>query len=101
VSLNDLTAFFLAYESFRGALRRELEMDPSSRLLELAERLREVVEERSSLDASLGRSVAANPLSKLQVPFAGRQEEFGVLVTEHHVVRAGDTRVVAVLEEGG
>ena len=96
-----MTAFFLAYERFRGALRRELEMDPSSRLLELAERLREEVEERSSLDASLGRSVAANPLSKQQVPFAGRQEEFGVLVTEHHAVRAGDTRVVAVLGEGG
>src|SRR3712207_537743 len=37
-----------AYENFRGVLRRELGNEPSSRLTELADRLREEVEERAS-----------------------------------------------------
>jgi predicted ATPase len=76
-------------------------MDPSPRMMELAERLREEVEERTSLGASLARSAAKNPLSRLEVPFAGRQEEFGILVAEYHAARAGEPRVVAVFGEGG
>src|ERR687894_324411 len=42
-----------AYEDFRGALRRKLGSEPSSRLTELADRLREEVEKRASLVKSL------------------------------------------------
>jgi predicted ATPase len=67
----------------------------------LAKRLREEVEERGSLNASLAHSAATTPLLALEVSFAGRHEEFGALVSEHHTARTGETRVVVVLGEGG
>ena len=79
-------------------------MEPSSQMQELAQRLREEAEERASLGASLTHSTASTtttPLSVLEVPLAGRHEEFGVLVSEYHGARAGQTRVVAVLGEAG
>ena len=96
------TGALLAYEDFRNTLRRELGTEPSSRLMELAERLREEVEERASLGTSLARSAATTQLSALEVPFAGRHEEFGALVSEHHAcVSAEKTRVVTVVGEAG
>jgi len=102
----------LAYEGFRDSLRRELEIEPSNQLEDLAERLREEVQERASLGASLIHSpatpplsaphpAAAAPLSVLEVPLVGRQEEFGALVSEYHEAREGQMRVVAVLGEAG
>ncbi len=91
-----------AYENLRDALRRELGIEPSPRLMELAERLREEVEERASLGTSLAHSAATTPLSALEVPFAGRQEEFGALVSEYHAcLSGGETRIVAVVGEAG
>ena len=91
-----------AYENFRSALRRELGTEPSPRLMELAERLREEVEERASLGTNLAHSAATTQLSALEVPFAGRHEEFGALVSEHHAcVYVEKTRVVAVVGEAG
>ncbi len=91
-----------SYRYFRDTLRRELETEPSPRLMEHAARLRAEVEERGSLEASLAHSAAATASHwVLDVPFAGRQDEFGALVSEHHAVRAGETRVVIVLGEGG
>ena len=97
------TRALLAYEDFRNTLRRELGTEPSSRLMKLAERLREEVEERASLSTNLARSAATpSPLSALELSFAGRQEEFGALVSEHHACLSGEEpRVVAVLGEAG
>src|SRR5215207_3907450 len=96
----------LAYEDFRETLGRELKSEPSSQMQELAGRLREEVEARSSLGASLIHPAATpppttGPLSVLEVPLAGRHEEFGALVSEYHGVREGQTRIVAVLGEEG
>ncbi len=93
----------LAYEYFRSALRRELEIEPSPQMVELAERLRREVEERASLGSSLARSAAtANMTSALEVPFAGRHEEFGALVSEYHACTSGEApRIVAIIGEAG
>jgi DNA-binding SARP family transcriptional activator len=81
-----------AYEAFWGALRRELGSEPPSRLTELADRLRKEVEERASL----------TPLSAFEIPFVGRQEEFGVLVSEYAACASGqEPRVVAAIGEAG
>jgi DNA-binding SARP family transcriptional activator/tetratricopeptide (TPR) repeat protein len=91
----------LAYEDFRDTLSRELSSEPSPQMQELARRLQEEVEARSSLGASLARSEAGIPLSVLEVPLAGRHKEFGALVSEYHAARMGQTRVTVVLGEAG
>jgi DNA-binding SARP family transcriptional activator/tetratricopeptide (TPR) repeat protein len=101
----DGTGALLAYEDFRNTLKRRLGLEPSPQMRELAERLREEVEERGSLDAGRGRSATTSSLLALEVPFAGRHNEFGTLVSEYHAAcagdRAGKTCVVAVLGEAG
>ena len=95
----------LAYEGFRNTLRRELKTEPSPQMQELAARLRKEVEARTSVGASLTPSATTSPLSMLEVPLVGRREEFSALVSEYHAARTGDgggeTRVVAILGEGG
>ena len=95
----------LAYEGFRNTLKRELQMEPSSRMQEYAASLREEVEERAYLGASFVHSGAtptiSSQLSVLEVPLVGRQEELGALVSEYHAARQGESRVVAVLGEAG
>ena len=93
----------LVYEGFKNTLSRALGMEPSSPLQHLAGRLREEVEERASLGASLihPAATAAAQLSVLEVPLVGRQEEFGALVSEYHSARMGQTRVAVVLGEAG
>ncbi len=96
----------LAYEGFRNTLGRALGSEPSSQMQELAARLREEVEERAFLGASLIPSAATptitSQLSVLEVPLVGRHEEFGVLVSEYHGAREErESRVVAVLGEAG
>lgn len=93
----------LAYEDFRSALRLEFGSEPSSQMQEVAGRLREEVEARAYLGASLAHSGLTTPsrFSVLEIPLAGRHEEFGALVSEYHGAREGETRVVAVLGEGG
>src|SRR5215207_6957033 len=95
----------LAYEDFRETLGRELKSEPSSQMQELAGRLREEVEARSSLGASLAGAEAdptiSAPLSVLEVPLADRHEEFGALVSEYHAASMGQTRVAVVLGEAG
>src|SRR3954464_8966981 len=92
----------LVYEGFQNTLNRELQIEPSSRMQRLAGRLREEVEERASVGASLIPSEATTTaLSVLEVPLVGRQEEFGTLVSEYQAALMGQTRVVAVLGEAG
>jgi len=92
----------LVYEGFQNTLNRELQIEPSSRMQRLAGRLREEVEERASVGASLIPSAATTTaLSVLEVPLVGRQEEFGTLVSEYQAALMGQTRVVAVLGEAG
>jgi DNA-binding SARP family transcriptional activator/tetratricopeptide (TPR) repeat protein len=95
----------LAYEGFQNTLKRELQMEPSSRMQEYAASLREEVEERAYLGASFVHSGAtptiSSQLSVLEVPLVGRQEELGALVSEYHAARQGESRVVAVLGEAG
>ncbi|HKH37840.1 MAG TPA: bacterial transcriptional activator domain-containing protein [Rubrobacter sp.] len=55
----------LAYEDFRDTLSRELRSEPPPQMQELAGRLQEEVEARSSLGASLAHSEATTPLSVL------------------------------------
>jgi hypothetical protein len=102
-SAGDGEEALLAYEGFRDILSRELMTEPSSQLRELAARLREEVEERASLGVSMTHSGATTitPLSDLEVPLAGRHEEFGTLVSEYQGAREGESRVVAVLGEAG
>ncbi|HEX2180841.1 MAG TPA: AAA family ATPase, partial [Rubrobacteraceae bacterium] len=89
------------YEDFRGVLRRELGIEPSSRLGELADRLREEVEERSSLVTGLAH-LPTTLLSAFEVPFVARHEEFGALVSEYEACVSGqEPRVVAVMGEAG
>ena len=52
----------LAYEYFQSTLRRELGTEPSPQMMDLAEHLREEVEERASLGTSLAHSTATTPL---------------------------------------
>jgi DNA-binding SARP family transcriptional activator/tetratricopeptide (TPR) repeat protein len=102
----DSTGALLAYEDFRNSLMRRLGLEPSPQMRELAERLREEVEERASLGPGVARS-ETTPITRsvLEVPFVGRHEEFGALVSEYHIAnareRAAKTRVVAVLGEAG
>ncbi|HET6662268.1 MAG TPA: AAA family ATPase, partial [Rubrobacter sp.] len=91
----------LAYEGFKNTLNRELGMEPSAPLQELAARLREEAEQRASLGASLIHSTATSALSVFEIPLVGRKEEFGALVSEYHAAREGQMRVVAVLGEAG
>ena len=96
----------LAYEGFRNTLGTALGSEPSTQMQELAARLREEVEERAFLGASLIPSAATptitSQLSVLEVPLVGRHEEFGVLVSEYHGAREErESRVVAVLGEAG
>ncbi len=95
-------AALLSYQHFRNTLRRELDIEPSPRLTEIAGRLREEVEGRASLGVSLARWAAPPQLSALDVPFAGRHEEFGALVSEYHACLSGkELRICAVVGEGG
>src|ERR687890_1706850 len=95
----------LVYEGFKNTLNRELGIEPSSQMRELAARLQEEVQQRASLGASLIQPAATptitTQLSVLEVPLVGRQEEFGALVSEYHGTREGEMRVVAVLGGGG
>jgi DNA-binding SARP family transcriptional activator/tetratricopeptide (TPR) repeat protein len=91
---------FLASQEFRNTLKSELEIEPSVRMRELAERLRKEVEERTPLSESLAHSATTASLSPLEIPFMGRHEEFGVLVSEYHASGKGP-RVVAVIGEAG
>jgi DNA-binding SARP family transcriptional activator len=93
----DSEGALLAYEDFRDTLSREQSSEPSPKMQELAGRLHEEVEARSSLGASLARSKAGTPLSVLEVPLAGRHKEFGALVSEYHAARMGQTRAAVVL----
>ena len=97
----DSEGALLTYEDLRDTLSRELRSKPSPRMQELASRLQEEVEARSSLGARLARSEATTPLSVLEVPFAGRHKEFGALVSEYDAARMGQTRVTVVLGEAG
>ena len=100
-SAGDSEEALLAYEDFRDTLSRELRSEPPPQMQELAGRLQEEVEARSSLGASLARSEATTQLSVLEVPLAGRHKEFGALVSEFHATRMEQTRVAVVLGEAG
>src|SRR3712207_5661718 len=90
-----------AYEDFRGVLRRELGSEPSSRLAELADRLREEVEERASLVTGLAH-LHTPLLSTFEIPFVDRHEEFGALISEYEACASGqEPRVLAVMGEAG
>ncbi|CAA9455735.1 MAG: hypothetical protein AVDCRST_MAG58-1447 [uncultured Rubrobacteraceae bacterium] len=90
-----------AYEGFRGVLRRGVDSEPSSRLTELADRLREEVEERAALVTGLAH-LTTTALSAFQVPFVDRHEEFGELVSEYGACVSGQgPRVLAVMGEAG
>jgi DNA-binding SARP family transcriptional activator/predicted ATPase len=91
-----------AYEDFRGALKRELGLQPSARLTELVDRLREEVEQSASLGTDLTHSATITPLSSFELPFVDRQDEFGTLVSEYEACISGrEPRVVAVMGEAG
>jgi DNA-binding SARP family transcriptional activator/tetratricopeptide (TPR) repeat protein len=91
----------LTYENFRDTLGRELGTEPTLLMTKLAERLTKETEARSSLSVSLVHAAAATQTSVLGVPFAGRHEEFGALVSEYHAALTSGTRVVAILGEAG
>ena len=101
--VGDSDGALLSYQDFRNALSRELDIEPSLHMRELAKRLWNEVEGRASLGASLARWEASpSPLSALDVPFVGRQEEFGALVSEYHACLSGrKSCVVALVGEGG
>ena len=91
-----------AYEDFRDALRRELGSEPSARLTELADRLREEVEERASLGTGLAHLSTTTALSAFEIPFVDRHEEFATLVSEYEACVSGrEPRVLAVMGEAG
>ena len=95
----------LAYEGFKNTLGKELGMEPSPPLHELAARLHEEVQERASLGTSLARFSEGTPTtdlpSYLEAPLVGRQEEFGALVSEYQAASMGQTRAVAIVGEAG
>jgi DNA-binding SARP family transcriptional activator len=100
-SAGDSEGALLAYEHFRGALEGELGIEPSPQMKGLNKRLQREIEGRASFGASLTRSARTASLAALDVPFAGRREEFGALVSEYHAVLEGEAREVAVLGEAG
>ena len=104
-SVGESERALLAYEGFKNTLGRELGMEPSPPLQELAARLHEEVQEKASLGASLARFSEGIPTtdlpSYLEAPLVGRQEEFGALVSEYQAASMGQTRAVAILGEAG
>ena len=100
-TVGDAEEALMSYQHARDILWRELEAEPSSRLVELAARLRDEVEERGSLGARLAYSSTTASRPVLDVPFTGRQEEFGRLVSEYHSCLAGGPRVVTMIGEAG
>src|SRR5215217_5554297 len=104
-SVGESERALLAYEDFKNTLGKELGMEPSPPLQELAARLHEEVQERASLGASLARFSEGTPTtdlpSYLEAPLVGRQEEFGALVSEYQAASMGQTRAVAILGEAG
>src|SRR5215208_5514724 len=104
-SVGESERALLAYEGFKNTLGRELGMEPSPPLQELAARLHEEVQERASLGASLARFSEGAPTtdlpSYLEAPLVGRQEEFGALVSEYQAASMGQTRAVAIVGEAG
>src|SRR4029453_11457315 len=104
-SVGESERALLAYEGFKTTLGRELGMEPSPQMRELAARLHEEVQERASLGTSLARFSEDTPTtglpSYLEAPLVGRQEEFGALVSEYQAVSMGQTRAVAILGEAG
>jgi DNA-binding SARP family transcriptional activator len=104
-SVGESERALLAYEGFKNTLGRELGMDPSPPLQELAARLHEEIQERASLGASLARFSEGTPTtdlpSYLEAPLVGRQEEFGALVSEYQAASMGQTRAVAIVGEAG
>ena len=104
-SVGESERALLAYEGFKNTLGRELGMEPSPALQELAARLHEEIQERASLGASLARFSEGTPTtdlsSYLEAPLVGRQEEFGALVSEYQAASMGQTRAVAILGEAG
>ncbi|MGH3147600.1 MAG: AAA family ATPase, partial [Rubrobacter sp.] len=97
----------LVYESFKNTLSTALQTEPSTQMRGLAGRLREEVEQRASLGASIKPSAAApttigTQLSVLEIPLVGRQDKFGALVFEYQAASSmGQTRVAVVLGEAG
>ena len=104
-SVGESERALLAYEGFKNTLGRELGMEPSPQMRELAARLHEEVQERASLGASLARFSEGTPTtdlpSYLEAPLVGRQEEFGALVSEYQAASMGQTRAVAIVGEAG
>ena len=105
-SVGESERALLAYEGFKNILNRELGMEPSLPLQELAASLREEVEQRASSGVTLARAsegtpATTSPPSGLEVPLVGRQEEFGALVSEYQAASMGQTRAVAISGEAG
>jgi DNA-binding SARP family transcriptional activator len=105
-SVGESERAMLAHEGFKNTLGRELGLEPSPPLRELADRLQEEAEQRASLGVTLARAsegapATIGPSSGLEAPLVGRREEFGALVSEYQAVSTGQTRVVAILGEVG
>jgi DNA-binding SARP family transcriptional activator len=89
-----------AYEACRAALRARLAVDPAPETVALAERLRRLVAPpvpRTPAGRTPSGAGAARPLPRdLELPFVGREREFGALVEAYQAARAGEQRVVVI-----
>ena len=93
-------ALLLAYEGFKNTLNRELGMEPSAPLQELAARLREEAEQRALwVRALYTRQLLVRFLS-LRYRWLAARRSLGRCLRVH-AAREGQMRVVAVLGEAG
>jgi DNA-binding SARP family transcriptional activator len=99
----DGAAALRAFEACRRVLQDRLGVEPSSETEELAARIRAEGLSGSTAQHALSRTPGAtgSPRGGLEVPFVGRLEEFGILVTEYHSACRGGARAVAVAGEAG
>ena len=102
-AVGDGAAALRAFEACRRALGEGLGVEPSPETEALAARIRAQASPHSSprRARSLAAGTAGSARGRLEVPFVGRSEEFGVLVEEYLSTREGGARAVAVVGEAG
>jgi DNA-binding SARP family transcriptional activator len=99
----DGAAALRAFEACRRALQDRLGVEPSSETQALAARIRAGASSGPTMQQAPSRvsGVTGPSRGRLEVPFVGRSEEFGVLAAEYHFAREGSARAFAVAGEAG
>ena len=97
----DLTAGWQVYATCRVRLAQELQIQPSSETVALAEHIRTSAARRRGDLAAPASAIASQPSSELVVPLIGRSSAFSQLVARYQLVRQRQAQGVLVVGEVG